>query len=97
MVQISGTMLAAVGYLLTSSSFLFVSGSPVSDSPVVPTDRGAGLPEGYALTPINWRGTLKAGGPLVYLSGDTFEVCVFISLSLSLCVCVCVPPSRIIY
>jgi hypothetical protein len=75
MVHVS-TMLAALGCLLPYSSFLFVSGSPVNTL-AVPSEqiKGSGLPDGYKLTPINWRGTLEEGKPLVYLSGDSFEVC----------------------
>jgi hypothetical protein len=51
-----------VGCLLGFSSF-FVSGSPVA--------RSYTIVEG----PIHWRGVLEEGGGLVYLFGDTFEVC----------------------
>lgn len=71
MVHVS-TLVAALGCMLASSSSLFVSGSPTTG----PRRRAeAALPDSYTLTPIEWRGELEAGGPLVYLSGDSFEVC----------------------
>ena len=67
MVQVS-TLLAVAGCLLSSSS-VFVSGSPL-----VPTERDVAA---YTLVdgPIQWRGTLEEGKEVVYLTGDSFEVC----------------------
>lgn len=65
----ASSILAAV---LSCSSFLSVSASPV--------DVEQRAPNGGALDAINWRGTVEAGKPPVYLSGRSFEVC-FIPLS----------------
>ncbi|KAH6855942.1 hypothetical protein B0I37DRAFT_351065 [Chaetomium sp. MPI-CAGE-AT-0009] len=69
MVQVPIVLLAAVGCLLSSSSF-FASGSPL-----VPTERDVGPAGSYTFVegPIEWRGTLEEGKEPVYLSGDTFE------------------------
>ena len=68
-------MFAALRCLLFSSSFLssFVSGSPVeTQGPVL--GRRVAL-NGYTIGPIQWRGHLEKGKPLVYLSGNSFKVC----------------------
>jgi hypothetical protein len=89
MVQVS-SILAAAGYLLAYSGLKFVSGSPTVavDGDAVrkfssvfarfcsnSVGHHAKALEGYTIGQIHWKGYLEAGKQMVYLSGDSLEVC----------------------
>ncbi|KAK0622456.1 hypothetical protein B0T14DRAFT_494110 [Immersiella caudata] len=73
MVHVSA-LFAVLGGLLPFSGLQLVSGSPVNDlKPAALSKRFGGVPDDVTVVPIQWRGSLEEGGPLINLQGDSFE------------------------